>query len=230
MQIEADEPPVKRWSSWYDPCLVTKEGEEILTEFDTWAISELRKHKLVWTSWGPNRSLRSLHDPMGNTSLGLRKVEGIDPKELRLFFLSLLWRAAATDLPEFAEVHLPQADLERLRLMILARETEPISFYPAHLTQLSTIGDIHNFTPIADSIGIEDGATTIPTFRFYFDGLITHIHRHASDGGYTSSLGSLVVGAAETLVLLTVTYEDSFQLYNLINVVNRTRTRDKAVK
>jgi hypothetical protein len=45
-------PPIRRWSSWYDPCLVTQAGEAILAEYDNWAIQELRKNKLIWSSWG----------------------------------------------------------------------------------------------------------------------------------------------------------------------------------
>ena len=229
IQFKADARSVRRWSSWYDMSLVTNEGEKILTEFDTWAISELRKNKLVWSGWGSNRSLESLHIPIEDTALGIRKIEGINPKQLRLFFLSILWRAASTTLPEFAEVQLPQHDLERLRLMILSRETEPLSFYPAHLTQLSTIGNVHNHAPIASIMKLSEFSEdakikSLPVFRFYFDGLIIHMHRHASDDGYTSTLGNLTVGASETLTLMTITYEKSFQRYNLMSGVRANFT------
>lgn len=229
-QFKADERSIRRWSSWYDKSLVTKEGEKILADFDTWAISELRKHKLVWSSWGPNRSLGSLHVPFDGTPLGMRKIEGIEPKNFRLFFLSLLWRAASSNFTEFAEVHLSQQDLERLRLMILSRETEPLSFYPAYLTQLSTIGHVHNHAPIATIMKLsgsgEDANTkSLPVFRFYFDGLIVHMHRNVSDDGYTSTLGNLTVGASETLLLLTIPYEESIQRYNLTAAVVANHTR-----
>jgi Ser/Thr protein kinase RdoA (MazF antagonist) len=45
--------PIRRWTSWYDPRLVTAEGEAILAAYDEWAIQELRRLKLVWSSWGP---------------------------------------------------------------------------------------------------------------------------------------------------------------------------------
>jgi hypothetical protein len=43
--------PVLRWNSWYDAHLVTRAGEDILEQYDTWAINELRKHHLIWSSW-----------------------------------------------------------------------------------------------------------------------------------------------------------------------------------
>jgi len=91
--------PKRRWSSWYDQNLVTRDGEDILTEFDTWAIAELRKQKLVWSSWGKSKSLGSLHSAASGTPWGIRKIKDTDPAKLRLFFLSLLWRAASTKLP-----------------------------------------------------------------------------------------------------------------------------------
>jgi hypothetical protein len=169
--------PVRRWDSWYDPGLVIQEGEDILTALDTWAIAELRKHELVWSGWGPTRALSTTLDLVPGTDWGTRIVEGIDPTGLRLFFLSLLWRAAATDRPEFADVTLPPDDLEQLRLKLLSNDPTPLSFYPTQLMQLYTIGETHNHTPITSTKTISSfGATpdrTIPIFRFYFDGLIS---------------------------------------------------------
>jgi hypothetical protein len=224
--------PKRRWSSWYDQNLVTRDGEDVLTGYDTWAITELRKQKVVWSSWGERRNLGSLHSAASGTPWGIRKVAGINPTKLRLFFLSLLWRAASTDLSEFAEVRLPQEDLEALRLLLLSRDPGPISFYPTTITQLSSIGNIHNHAPIAEIKvipGLEPGEPTIemPIFRFYFDGLIAHVHNHSSDDGYTAALGSLIVGASEQLVFTTQTYEGSWQRDNLMTVMSESRTPSK---
>jgi len=218
-------PPRKRWSSWYDPQLVTQAGEMILGAIDTWAVAELRKHKLVWSGWKDSRTLGSLHHSITGTPWGIRKLEGINRARLRFFFLTLLWRAAATTLPEFSEVDLPREDLEQLRQMICLGNVEPISFYPAQLTQLSTKGVIHNHAPIAQikKIPSLDSATPprdMPIFRFYFDGLIAHIHRHSSDDGYSADLGDLIVGAKETLVINTQTYEESTQQMNMELVIS----------
>jgi len=149
VQFNSGARPIRRWSSWYDPQLVTQSGESILAAFDTWAVSELRKQKLVWSGWGHNRTLGTSHHAISGTPWGIRKIEGINKKSLRMFFLTLLWRAAATTLPEFSEVVLPDKDLEQLRQMICMSIVEPISFYPAYLIQLSTIGIAHNHAVIA---------------------------------------------------------------------------------
>lgn len=220
--------PTRRWSSWYDQHLVIRDGEDILTEFDTWAITELRKQKLIWSSWGKKRTLGSLHSTANGMTWGVRKIKTVNPIKLRLFFLSLLWRAASTDIPEFSEVQIPDNDLEALRLMLVFRRPGPISFYPVTITQLSTIGVIHNHAPISqikEIPSLESGEPTIylPIFRFYFDGLIAHIHKQASDEGYTAALGNMIVGASEELVFSTQTYEQSWQLSNLKTVMSESR-------
>jgi hypothetical protein len=57
-----------------------------------------------------------------NSNLGLREIPGVDLKRLRMFFLSLVWRAAATKLAEFSAVRLNDNDLDRLRTMVMTGE------------------------------------------------------------------------------------------------------------
>jgi len=210
----------RRWDSWYDSQLVTERGEEILAELDSWAIEALRKHRLIWSGWGPAQKL-AVNDHFEYPGGGVRRIQVIDGKRLRLFCLSLLWRAAATDRLEFEEVVLKPAELENLRLMVCQGETEPVSFYPAALVQLSTLGDKHNQSPIVStklipSVGVH-AQRNIPIFRFYFEGLVIHIHRHASDDGYTESMGPTMVGGDDTtLFVTTVPYETSWERDNLL--------------
>jgi hypothetical protein len=118
---------------------------------------------------------------------------------------------------------MPPADLETLRLALLNQIPPPIDFYPASLTQLSTLGVQQNLTPIAQSKPIpsldDEPARIVPIFRFYFDGLIIHFHRQTSDDGHTQSLGPLVVGSEQAVVVSTVPYEVSFQHENLQNSI-----------
>ena len=216
--------PVRRWSSWYDSNLVTEAGERYLTELDTWAIQNLRKHRLVWSGWGTHTTLDG-HFTKINDFLGVRQVNGLNPRTLRLFFLSLLWRAAATELPEFSEITIPEDDIEYLRQLIVNGDPGPLTFYPCQLTQLSTKGPMHNHTPVRDikilttnSI-LGPSAVALPTFRFYFDGLIAHMHVSLPKNGGTHDLGNLIVGADNSLALSTVTFEESLQGLNMHGVM-----------
>lgn len=214
--------PERRWSSWYDHRLVTRKGEDVLASLDDWAIAQLRKHKLIWSGWGPVLQLQ--HDRIPGTPWGVRKIDGIDPDRLRLFFLSLLWRAAATNRREFSEVDLPDDELQLLGEMLVRGDPKPLAFYPAQLTQISTVGRIHNMPPIAQTKIVpayEDvPEQSIPIYRFYFDGLVCHIHRKTSDNGLTKELGPLVVGGEASLTVSTVTYEHSFERMNLEAIIS----------
>jgi hypothetical protein len=214
--------PIRAWSSWHDNQLVTEQGEEILRDYDTWGIRELRRAKLVWSGWGPMQALLENHTPLPGTAWGVRVIECPEPSRLRLFFLSLLWRAAKSKRPEFSEISMPPEELESLRAMVVNQQPNPQSFYPIMLTQLSTVGPVHNQTPLAmmkeiPSIqGTEEH--TIPIFRFYFDGLIVHFHRGTHDEGYPERLGPLLVGNDSKLAVSTVTYDTSFQKENIERV------------
>lgn len=230
VQAEIGRRPVRRWSSWYDKQLVIQSGEDILSSSDSWAIPELRKHKLVWSGWGPAQVPPNIQMLAGiwaatpmNSNWGYRVIRGIDPRQLRLFFLSLLWRAAATDRSEFSQVAMPRDDLERLRLMLINGNPDPLSFYPTELCQFSTMGVFHNRAPITMSKTIKSQVGEekfgVAMFRFYLDGLMAHVHRKASNIDRTAWFGSSIVGAGDELVVANVPFETSFQDESLRRVI-----------
>jgi hypothetical protein len=86
IQIGYKQRPKTRWSSWYDPTLVTKDGEKYLADLDTWAIKELRSNKLVWSGWGDENALdKRLYRSID--TVGIRVLW--NRSRLRLFFLSI---------------------------------------------------------------------------------------------------------------------------------------------
>ncbi|WP_152536280.1 hypothetical protein [Mesorhizobium loti] len=206
--------PVTRHSSWYDQRLVTEEGEAILAKLDDWAIRELRDAKLIWSGWGPMMTLTD-NELIPGTDWGIRRVEGKDWKRLRIFFLSLLWRAGASTREEFSDVQLSDSDLKALRTMILNENPEPIDYFQIELTQLSTFGFEHNQTPIArvktaPGVGGEPDHQ-VPFYRFYFDGLIVHFDRRPIAEVQKRPLEELVVGYGDRLWVTTVSYWGSLQ-------------------
>jgi len=209
--------PGRRWSSWYDKALVTQSGEAILARLDTWAIEELRKQKLVWSGWGPMLKLvTQRHTTMPDGSGGAHEVTVEEPGRLRLFFLSLLWRAAASTRRGFEEIQLPPDDLENLRTMLVSGDPSPLSFYPMTLTQLSTVGDAHNLAP---RVLEESPYGEVPVFRFYFDGLVTHIYRSTNNPELLDRLGLTAVGKDKLLGVVTVPFETSRQRETMISLM-----------
>lgn len=208
--------PGQRWTSWYDSELVTRAGEDVLSALDTWAIAAMRAQKLVWSGWGDAAALGAAHEVIEG-GFGAREVVDLDTARLRLFFLSLLWRAAASTREEFAAITLPPDDLEHLRRIVLGVDTPAACFYPVQLIQLSTRGVMHNQTPYPDMRWLpdvddpEDSGMHVPIYRFYLDGLIAHVHRTRLPMNRLTALGNLVLGQAATVLIPTVTFEDSLQ-------------------
>jgi hypothetical protein len=219
---------VRRWTSWYDSRLVTAEGEAILSIYDSWAITFFRQTKIIWSSWGPMEALE-LPDHEWNPELqiGVRKLQGIDGDRLRLFFLSLLWRAAATTLHEFNMVSLPQEELDQLRVMVLNGDVEPYHFYPIMLLQISTRSFPHNraagqlvkheltIDPVTGLLSNETGRE-IRFYRFFFDGLVAHMHIN-DDAEHVAAMGSAVVGGGNELYIPTRPSEQSREMQLLWN-------------
>lgn len=215
IQLGAGQRPSQRWSSWYDAALVTRAGEDVLSDLDTWAIATLREYRLVWSGWGDEDDLGDLnHNICGD--LGIREVE-LDTKRLRLFFLSILWRAAASERTEFREVSLSPDDLATLRDAILGKFDPDEDFYPVTLTQISTRGLVHNQAPqvvikhIPNFDDPEASPYPLRSIRFYFDGLIAHFAAERPLPGGLGNLGKVAIGAAPTVVLSTVSFDGSKQ-------------------
>ncbi len=213
-----------RRDSWYDRTLVTKEGEVILSDYDDWAIKELRKQRLIWSGWGPRQTLHGHYSPIPGTPNGIRKIECENPGMLRLFFLSLLWRSSATDLPEFSEVELDNSELEQFQEMLLTKSPKPFDFFPISLIQLSTLGPKHNLSPFISSksvIDFETGKTfQVPFYRYYLEGLIIHIDIECQQKYGNTAKNPAIVGNNQHILLNTVDYADSYERENLKYVAN----------
>jgi hypothetical protein len=212
-------PPSRKWSSWYDHQIVIQKGEDHLSTIDTHGIAELRRHKLVWSGWGPMMTIPT--ESIGDTGWGIRRLVDIDGKQLRLFFISLVWRAAISNLPGFADVTLEEHDVERLRKIVLSGDTEPPEYFAITLTQISTLAEMHNLTPFHRTKTLRDRDGTVikevPFIRFYFEGLIAHVH---PSEGESDDWGPMLVGSGNELVVSTVTYERSFQKENMDNLAS----------
>lgn len=210
--------PIKRMTSWYDPALVTGEGEAILARYDDWAIKFLRQKRLIWSGWKGHRLAIKDAVELGDGWSGATMLDE-NWLRLRVFLLSILWRAASTRLPEFSEVVLPSEELDPLRLMVLSGTAEPLDTFPATLVQLTTKGPRHNHTPIAGRKPLDASGPILPRearfFRFFIEGLIVHFERDVRLSGGLASLGPMAVGAGENLVVMTRPFEGSFQQSNL---------------
>lgn len=207
--------PSRYWDSWYDDRLVILRGENILAFLDDWAIRVLRSRHLVWSSWGGSELRVDDHIRSGDSAFGLRMVAGLDASRLRLFFLSLLWRAAASSRPEFDEVALPSEDVAELGRRIVDGDPGSLDFYPMSLVQLSTMGPPHNMAPIIRTTELpataEHPELKLPHCRFYLEGLVAHFYLPPLAHQARQAMGGMILGAGEKLGVVTVPYEASYQ-------------------
>jgi len=211
--------PRRRWSSWYDNQLVIAKGEEQLRNLDTWAIEELRRVKLIWSSWGPMTQPPGVVPTSSELGWGYREIDFRDPKRLRLFFHSLLWRAAASKRRELSDITLAPDELERIRLAIIGELELDDEFFPVSLIQISTVGEIHNNGPSRLTKEVRDWEGDpetvlykIPFFRFYFEGLVAHLHIR---GEQCDGWGPVILGREKLTFVNTQTYELSLQRVGL---------------
>ena len=211
--------PSRRRNSWYDQELVTAAGEDIFTSYDTWAVQELRRLKLIWQSWGPMQRLSPQeHVILPGLACGFRNVEFSDPIRMRMFLLSLLWRAAATSLSEFREIALSKQQMEILGECLRKNDAPELNFFPATMTQISSVGIMHNLSPIAQTKpSMEIFGETIEKeeiFRFYFDGLIVHFYR-APSKKTMAGIKHMMIGQKGKVRIPTLPFEGSWEQENL---------------
>ncbi|MEI8641618.1 hypothetical protein P4S68_13050 [Pseudoalteromonas sp. Hal099] len=124
---------MKRADSWYDKSIVIREGEDYLSEIDSFAIDELRAQGLLWSS-------EKLRKPATGSTNEITIVNFNEPLRIRKFFLSLLWRAAVSSLPEFVDVTLSKEQIEILRKIIIGEMEDKLSVFPIILDSINWRG------------------------------------------------------------------------------------------
>ena len=209
----------RRWSSWYDPTIVTRDGEDILRDIDDRAIKELRHQKLVWSGWtlGP--------PPFSKMALclpdhGIRILKDVDQLCIARFFLSIAWRTCVSNLQEFKSFSLDEDTEYRMRMAVLG-DIEKLKSFPVSLIQLSTRGETQNLTPYLDRKEIP-AIGNLPTqkveiARIYVEGLIAHVHLNGDYDRSETDVASFL-GDGTRLLVTAITYEASFQYENLITL------------
>lgn len=207
--------PIRRFTSWFDHQMVISEGEEILSKIDSAGISELRKHKLVWSGWAGHHKLRRSDyavPPDPNSGLGIRLIEGVDAGKLRLFFLSILWRSLKTGIKEFSFLPRDGVDLDRLGRIIVDGDSGHYGYHPVVLDQISTIGISHNQSPTFHTMEIpfEEGVRVVDFYRLYMQGLVVHIYPENCDD-FLSNMPALFVGGHEKLWVFARKFEETRQ-------------------
>ncbi|WP_143330996.1 hypothetical protein [Burkholderia aenigmatica] len=222
-----------RANSWYDDLLVTRDGEDILAEIDARGIEELRRHKLVWSGWDTDENIASLF-VSSEQAARTREIAFAKTDFLQLFFISLLWRAAASTREEFADIKLSTATLEDLRVRVIDQAPGAFDDYPVQLFQVTTLGIPHNRAPRLETKLMPLAAGTgwgsnVDYVRFYFDGLAAHVHIPQGTSMEPEYLQTcLGLGPSGSTIVFGHTFEESRAWANFKEMVVTVTREEKS--
>lgn len=126
-----DAPPERSWIGEYDPALVCAECEATFHPWDDYAVrlfrEEPREKDYVYVDGEP----------------GAYTLKTYDYARLKLFFVSLLWRASESSRPFFEHVRVGPKHTVRLRQMILDNDPGGPEEYSVFIVRLTHHDDAH---------------------------------------------------------------------------------------
>ena len=213
LQIETKRKFLTRNDSWYDRSLVIEEGERILRDLDTIGIEFLRERNLVWSAIKPIGHVKLEQGiPTGNSE-GVLNVTVSNPVQLRKFWLSLLWRSAASRIADMDKVTLPDGDLEKIRGEICGEINSDPFFYPVSLFHLCTTGMRHNVSPYFRYF---DKPSPFNCYaRIQMDGIVALFWPYAKSEDISFLERNAFVGNSKNLSIVSRPYENSWSNHNI---------------
>lgn len=142
------------------------------------------------------------------------------PETMRIYFLSLLWRASLSSHPVFKNINLDISKITKLKALITGEIEDDFSFFPVSLYSLF-LGEIHNYFAGFDII---EG---IKFFRLYHDGLIIKFMDKEKtniiqlEGKTISNNSSLFVDNNKNTYFIKIQFKGSKQERELLEVRKR---------
>lgn len=207
--------PSLRYTGWYDDRLVVEKGERILAQYDSSGANQIHQYGLCWRFF-PLTDKAERHQI---ADFELIRIRNTDTRVLRLFFLSLLWRAAVTKHPGFREIRIDPLSLRKLRKIVNGEVQPHPADFPIVLVLLTTKGQPQNLTPLRQKVPVPQIAPGLlrefKIFRFFLDGLIAHVGRKSMDSRLLKAWRPRALGINDDLILIGRPYEGSSQEYNL---------------
>ena len=175
----------------YDNTIVTIDGERTFQEWDDYAF------KLLVEQFDTTIPLEK-----GDKVVGY-KYEKYDYKKLKLFFMSVLWRAGASSQIFFSDINLGP-HLDNLRQAILADDPGNSEFYSVNLA----IFDDVDYSTIMQPFPVRfDG---IKYYRFYLGNMVMFIK--VDRQGSPSMFKKLQLDSKKNLYFIKMSYLNSKEL------------------
>jgi len=221
-------PSKRRPPTWYDDALVTRRGEDILEKIDAKAIAELRRRHLVWSGWGDSQTIPTDDADWVDGKPFCRWVDIPQPEMLRVFFISLAWRAAASNRPECEWVQLAPEEIDDLRRRVVTGDPGDPADYPVQLFQCVDRGPDHNRTPLLEeqSVPLADGsAQELRYIRIYLEGLTAYLYLARKQPIKPELLGTML-GYSNPTFVIAQRFSESRAAANLVEVMQDYSRRE----
>lgn len=176
--------PIKRFTGWYDSSILSQEGEALIARYDDAATKTFlnagwtyrrRRHPDLPEVLVDNFSANQLYT-----------IDNVDTDLVKLFGLSLLWRAAVSSLETFNSIRLKEDFLEDLRLRILAGEAGKPLDIPVYFSLFDGSEELTRVAPTA--------INNHPFYRFFLDGVVCYVGRGRANM-FSRRVPTLMVGA-----------------------------------
>ncbi|MEP7005926.1 MAG: hypothetical protein ABI810_08090 [Sphingomonas bacterium] len=165
METDGQSRSRKRFTGWYDENILGAEGEALLARYDDAAASYFIDRGLTYRTRRSRLDLNLIVDPLLPDHMYF--LEDVDTNRLRLFALSLLWRAAVSTLEPFNKVVVSPAHLRDIAARLRAGDAGDYRDYPV---RFAVFDGAEELTKIAPTI-LRDQ----PSVRFFLDGIVCYV-------------------------------------------------------
>lgn len=197
----------RRFTSWYDPNLLIRTGEDILGELDDYAAKVFFERGLTYRK--RRNAAARLSILGGFQSNTVVKLQDVDAAKLRRFGQSLLWRFAVSSQEVANTVEVSASDLRRLRALILGKSPDAEGEYPVYFSVASDGEELAKIGPW--KMGGH------PFYRFFLDGVVCYASPFRRNTKF-ESYSSLFASDSNELFLWCFDAESSEQI-DLENVL-----------
>jgi hypothetical protein len=157
--------PKRIRTGWYDPQILTRAGEDVLAPLDDAAAKAFIQGGFTYSARRMNDDITRLRD--GFVANRAYWLENADVRKLRLFTLSLLWRAAVSRIDAFENVTVSSSHLEDLRQRLVAGDPGPHTDYPVYLGVFCSREERSKMAPFRPM-----GSNF---YRFFLDGVLCYV-------------------------------------------------------
>jgi hypothetical protein len=189
----------------YDPALVCEGCESRFNPWDDYAFRLLRKEP------------RDQDYYFRNGEQGAYEVQSYDYAKLKLFFVSVLWRASETSRPFFSAVSVGTKHIAQLRTMILNKDPGGSEDYSIIVFRLRNKHDAHKSVtkPYLRPWGDE----RVRFYLFYFFGYAYLIK--ADQRRTPSSLSRYILRPDEPLRVIVMKFDEFADYKRMVSAVRR---------